>query len=532
MKSMKKTTIIFAMAALSVTSCNLDYAPENTMVDQTVYKNEKTSEAALLGAYVRLNDFLSGAPTDQNNRPAMYYAFQFGDIGTDNLKAQTGSSNSLAIEKSEYTTDQHDGLLGTIYKNGYNAIDYANNVMDGVARYGEFNESTKQQFIAEAKFIRAYTYFQLLLIYGDQALQGHDNGLGLVMRLTPYEGYNPSEAVSRVSNAQVWSQIISDLKDNITYLPEEVPSAALRVRANQTVSKALLSRVYLYKGTATGNVEELGLAAQYANDVLSTPGYTFANLPTAYDVLFPMNLSETTEEASSEPKDRSDEIIFFEASRLDSDWYPSGIYDYYDKSSFYVPEEMKVYYEEKDVRGYHTPIPPVEGEPEPRNPILLLFQGSETNYPKQITSRKYTNNTGGSYSNNMRGNNDVLYIRLAEMKLTRAEALVRTSNTVSAEAVQLLNDVHLRAFEETDRPEAYTTGSFSGVEDFLKTVLKERNRELAYENHYRWDLVRTGNLLGDKTLGAVAKNRWNAPIPAHEVRISGGQVQQNTGYAE
>ena len=36
------------MAALLVTSCNLDYAPENTMVDQTVYKNEKTSEAALM----------------------------------------------------------------------------------------------------------------------------------------------------------------------------------------------------------------------------------------------------------------------------------------------------------------------------------------------------------------------------------------------------------------------------------------------------------------------------------------------------
>ena len=55
------------MAALLVTSCNLDYAPENTMVDQTVYKNEKTSEAALMGAYVCLNDFLSGAPNGANN---------------------------------------------------------------------------------------------------------------------------------------------------------------------------------------------------------------------------------------------------------------------------------------------------------------------------------------------------------------------------------------------------------------------------------------------------------------------------------
>lgn len=118
------------------------------------------------------------------------------------------------------------------------------------------------------------------------------------------------------------------------------------------------------------------------------------------------------------------------------------------------------------------------------------------------------------------------------MKLTRAEALARTNNTVSAEAVQLLNDVHQRAFAEIHRPPLYQTNDFASVEDFIKVVLKERNRELAYENHQRWDLIRTNNLLGDKTLGAVAKNRWNAPIPAHEVRISGGLIQQNSGYAE
>lgn len=258
---MKRLTIIVSMAALLVTSCNLDYAPENTMVDQTVYKNEKTSEAALMGAYVCLNDFLSGAPNGANNYPSMYYAFQFGDAGTDNIKAQNGSSNYLAIETSEYTTDQHDNLLKGIYLHGYNAIDYANNVIEGINEYGEFSNEKKNQFIAEAKFIRAYTYFQLLAIFGDQALQGNDNGLGLVLRLSPYEGYNPNDVETRATNAQIWTQIISDLKDNISYLSESVPDVASRVRANQTVSKALLSRIYLYKGTSSNNTDELTLAA-------------------------------------------------------------------------------------------------------------------------------------------------------------------------------------------------------------------------------------------------------------------------------
>jgi hypothetical protein len=116
--------------------------------------------------------------------------------------------------------------------------------------------------------------------------------------------------------------------------------------------------------------------------------------------------------------------------------------------------------------------------------------------------------------------------------LTRAEALTYVQNAVTTEAVDLLNDVHQRAFETANKPELYKVSDFSGVDDFLKTLLKERNRELAYENHQRWDLIRTNNLLGDQTLGAVAKTRWNAPIPNHEVRITGGMVAQNSGYEE
>lgn len=522
---MKLKTILYSAVALCTSSCNLDYAPENTMVDETIYESEKTSEAALLGAYVCLDDFLSGAPSGSNNYPSNYYAFQFGDMGTDNLKAQEGVSTYLAIEKSEYSTAQHDGILYSVYLNGYNAIDYANNVIDGVEEYAKFSTAKKNQFIAEAKFIRAYSYLALLQIYGDQALQGNDKGNGLVLRLSPFEGYDSSKPESRATNEQVWNQIISDLKDNLSDLPEEVPAAASRIRANQAVAKALLSRVYLYKGTYTKNASELALAAQYAQEVLQTSGYTFSDNSSEYKVLFPLNLSEDGSGSSTEPTTRSSEIIFYEASRLDADWYPSGIYGYYNKNSFYVPDAMKAYYDENDVRGYN------EDATEDAD-AYLLFGGSQSYNKDLITSMKYSNSTSSSYSSNTRGNNDVIYIRTSEMKLTRAEALTYVQNAVTTEAVDLLNDVHQRAFETANKPEPYKVSDFSGVDDFLKTLLKERNRELAYENHQRWDLIRTNNLLGDQTLGAVAKTRWNAPIPNHEVRITGGMVAQNSGYEE
>lgn len=124
----------FLVLLLGLTSCNLDYAPENTLVDEKVYKNEKTAQAALMGAYVRLDVFLAGAPQDQNNYANSGYLFLMGDIMTDNLTARESSSDFVAAETGEYTTAQHDGMLYQMWNNGYNAIDMANNVISGIQK--------------------------------------------------------------------------------------------------------------------------------------------------------------------------------------------------------------------------------------------------------------------------------------------------------------------------------------------------------------------------------------------------------------
>ena len=116
------------------------------------------------------------------------------------------------------------------------------------------------------------------------------------------------------------------------------------------------------------------------------------------------------------------------------------------------------------------------------------------------------------------------------MKLTYAETLVRTSNSVTTEAVAHLNDIHQRAYPEGLKPAPYKVADFASVDDFLKEVLRERNRELAYEGHYRWDLMRTNNLLGDTKMGAIDKARWNFPVSDYEIRISDGKIKQNTGF--
>lgn len=514
---MKKIVTYISSLLIALSSCNLDLAPENTMVDQTVYKDKNTAEAALLGAYVRLNIAISGGPLDQNYYPNIGYPYLYGDLGTDNLKAQTTSTSCLAIETSEYSENEHDGLLLDTWRYGYNGIDYANNIITGINKYGAYDKTTMDQHIAEAKFIRAYIYFQLLMIYGDQALMGNDNGLGLVERLEPYAGYDPEVVITRSTNAETWNMIIKDLTEAIPDLPESAPASVTeRIRATQPVAKALLSRIYLYKGTYTNNKEELTLAMNYAKEVLNSNNYQFSTENSEYTTnLFPENIY-STDGSTQQPTNRSNEIIFFQASRLETDMYPSGIYQYYGKKSFYVPDEMKNYYEEGDVRGYNS-----DTESDTK---YLLAQGSATDNSKLITSMKYSNSSSADF------NNDVIYIRLAEVKLTYAEALTRCENAVKEEAVKELNDIHKRAFVDGKTPEDYTIGSFASADELLKAILKERNRELAYEGLNRWDIIRTNNLLDDQTMKKVAPNRWNAPIPSYEIEISNGNIKQNSGY--
>lgn len=503
MKHISLTLFIAALSALS--ACSLDYPPQNTMVDETVYKDAKTSQAALMGAYTRLCTFLSGAPNDQNNYTNFYYAHLVAEVGTDNVNVHSTTSTIAPMELCEYTTDEHNGFIKTIYSLGYNAIDYANNIIAGINEFGDYDPALMNQHIAEAKFLRAYEYFTLLCIYGDGALTGDDNGLGLVMRLTPYDGYDPDKVQARESVGTVYTQVIKDLTEAIPDLPQTEYEPAGRFRASATAARALLSRVYLYKGTYTGNVEELSLAAQYAGEVLQS-GIVFNNAYNDHRTnIFPSNVYNET---YPDPTNYASELILFQPSRISTAVFPCGWNNVYSKTSFCAADELIASYLPGDLRGY--------GETD----AYLIQQGSNQSQPDKKACMKYDN--GGCYD-------DVQYIRLSEIKLTRAEALARIDGSIGAEALQHLNDIRCKPFPEGQKPAAFTAADFPSAQAFIDSVLVERNRELAMEGHYRWDLIRTGR---DLRVKGLPDNRKILPIPDYEIQISDGVIKQNSGFID
>ena len=492
-------------------SCNLDLAPENVMVDQTVYSEPKTAQAALNGAYVRMNIFMAGAPEDQNNYSYSSYCWLSGDLGTENLKAREGgSTGQIALEEGEYDNSVRDGDILTSWIKGYNAIDYANNIIDGVTRYGDIENPENRRIVAEGRFLRAFNYFNLLKMFGDGALTGNADGLGLIIRDKPYDGYNPDQIQTRSTVEATWKFIIDDLEAAIPNLPETPSAAAGRYCATAPVAKALLSRVYLYKGSYTNDMDCMTKVIEYATDVLACEGYIFDNTSTAHHrSLFPSNEYDSSLASSyPDPTARSSEIIFYQPSRISTELYPNGISSIlFNKRTLFVEADFPAAtYAEGDYRGI------VEDSSD-----SMLGQGSTNYYRTDLTTLKFTNNAGYD---------DVIYIRLSEIKLNLAEALARRDG-VTDDALKQLNDIRRRPFAPDKRPAFLTAADFAGKEAFISEILAERNRELAFESHQRWDLIRTGRPLRNAALTDAQKI---LPIPDYEINISKGKIEQNTAF--
>ena len=131
-------------------------------------------------------------------------------------------------------------------------------------------------------------------------------------------------------------------------------------------------------------------------------------------------------------------------------------------------------------------------------------------YPGKQTSRPTTNN--------------IPVIRLSEMYLNRAEAIVRGASISGVTA-----DADLKVIT-SNRGAADVTAT-------VNSVLLERRKELAFEGHYVYDLARTGNPVKrvDYDGTESARNidfpsyKWALPIPKSEVECNPNMVQ-NEGY--
>jgi hypothetical protein len=386
----------------------------------------------------------------------------------------------------------------------YEGIKRANVVIEKVPDIS-MDETLKNRYIAEAQFLRALYYFDLVRSWG---------GVPIVTTTSPELN------LPRSSREEVYDLIKNDLLSAIDHLPEKVDLIPSDYgRATKGAAKALLAKVYLFD-------EDYPNAAAYALEVITSNVY-----------FLDPDYSHTFSLAGQYNSESVFEIgaIEFEGTENGGNQYANnqGVRGTPNRGwGFNRPSiNLRDSFEPGDPRMEGTIIflgEVIDG-------ITILGDGStpditytdETNTViKEIECYNQKVWIPGTSTSEQWGHNRRL-LRYAEVLLIAAEAL--NENGQSADALIYLNQVRERARQGNNDilPDVTETGK-----DALRELIwKERRAELAMEGVRFWDLVRTNKaaqLLGP--LGFQSNKHELLPIPQSEVDISQGTLTQNPGW--
>jgi len=456
-------------------------SPTNYITSQNVYTNDATASAVLIGIYSGL-----GA-----NSPLQAFSINsislVSGLSADELTLYGGAANANAVLAQFYLNNLSAGLstssTQTIWSNFYSDLYVVNLALERLAVSGSLTPSVKQQLTGEAKFLRAFFYFYLVNLYGD-------------VPLTTTSDYRVDAVLFRTPQAQVYQQIIADLKDAQDLLTDGYvgadarSSTTERLRPNKWAAAALLARTYLYR-------QQWDSAELEATKVLgNTSLYTLCpslnnvylkNSPEAIWQVQPVNPGWNTEDGR----------VFILPSTGPTG--NSSVTGY----PVYLGSRLLNSFETSDLRREDWVS-------------SVTVNGSSYYYPY-----KYKN-----ASLNAPVTEYLMMLRLGEQYLIRAEARARQNNIGGA-----LSDLD-------------TIRKRSGLPDFsgndqtslIAAILHERQVELFTEWGNRWlDLKRTGNV--DAVMNSVAPLKgttWNInwqwyPIPSYEI-VQDPNLVQNPSY--
>jgi hypothetical protein len=256
------TYIIFAFVLISLSSCEkfLTTEPVNAVSDENPIYDKGSSETALRAVYRQMGNI-------------GYYGETYVTLGyfpSGDIKNLTtgGSANLVNVN---FRTDEV--FFNTAWTAIYNTINRANHVISKIPNVTDplLTPALKNQYIGEAKFIRALAYFDLARAWG-----------GVQLILEPTVSLENRSKVKRSTLEQTYAQVQKDLEDAELLLPDAVN----RIRATKRTVWALRARLHLYK-------KEWALAEEYTTKLIDkTADYTLVK---PFSAWFANNVSASKE---------------------------------------------------------------------------------------------------------------------------------------------------------------------------------------------------------------------------------------------
>lgn len=383
MKKSKVYTILLSLFVLGFTACddNLDVEPEQDLSPDVATATPANIQNILVGMYTeaRENDSYGG-----------HIALASELLADDDHLSWNGTYVQPA-EFDEKAILADNSYVRDIWMNGYEIINQANIVLANLDVFED--EDARAQVEGEAKFLRGLAYFDLVRLFSMPYEMGANGGeLGVPIVLEPVLDASAIVYPARNTIEEGYSQVLNDLTDAYSLLPEENGYYASKYSA-----QGLLARVYLQRG-------DYEQARDAADDVIENSGF---------------ELVSDFSEAFNNDENSNEDILAFQVTSQDASWNAFnefwGGYDYGGRSGdpdlSITEEHFEIYDDPNDERAmffYETD----------RGIATLKWQSQYANIP---------------------------FIRLAEMYLIRAEANERLGTEVGATPLEDINTLRARA---------------------------------------------------------------------------------------
>lgn len=502
MKKIKISILVFPLLLLTY-GCKKDFlelTPKGIKLENNYYQTQNELFQGVVAAY----DVLTWGGS------AGQWSMDLGLLNAASDDCYAGGSDASDqpswVAYDAFSLSPTLGPQTGLWNKYYAGIYRCNLILDKIDGVPGIDATFRARTIAEIKFLRAYYYFDLIRFFGNIPL--------ITKPLSADEIYQQKQA----AKADVYAQIEKDLKDAVATieLPETVPSAELG-RVTRGAAKALLGKVILYQNQDNRMAEAATILEEVINSNIYKLEPNFADIfkidhEWGQESVFEINCSGNQTggwENFLNQTEGNYNVQFFGMRDYVGSTYSAGY-------GFCPVSTELVDFMKNDPRFKSTII----------DARALKLTGSSYSEGFQNTNyfiRKYaplSENKAKSGEPALNWNNNIRVIRLADVCLMAAEALVR-ANGDAVKARGYVNKVRSRVGLQ---PYAFQTGNV-----LLELIYNERRLELATEGHRFFDLVRSGK--AESTLKGFVKGKSEIlPIPQQEIDIAGGTLKQNPNY--
>ncbi len=495
---------------LSMAACKKDFLAQtdpNAVTVDHYFKTENDVLLAVNGAYQSLR---SGNTMGESSH--LFTDERSDDAGRNDNQSNAGEP----FQFNDFSLLPSNSYLKSHWLALYEAISRTNVVLGNIDKVSFNTASNKARYTAEAKFIRALMYFELVRKWGDVPL--------VTEHLATIDGV--AARTARTPAAEVYNQIVADLKDGLASDLPNLQTANGTGRTSKAAINAYLGKVYLTMATTLPDHKAENL--QQANTYLLA-AYNMRTFGSLSDIPY----ADVFDVAK---KNSNKEIIFQIV-------YKQGDMDYSSRLAANNQARGETINSQKVSTG-------IGG-----NVKLDLVNDYEANDLRKEFSVKYANHAtvkdwfitkfrdaSAAAGPNGYGGNDWILMRYADVILMLAEVNNLMGN--EGQAIQYLDMVRARAGMPLYAV-ARTNADYNTKYPSLKlAILHERRVELAFEHHRWFDLLRAFNptelvayfkakpqaAYGNAKLSNITTKDWLYPIPFDEVKLDPVKMYQNPGY--